>query len=466
MAWAVFLLVGSVLGVTCAVTAQQTNVTGDIGSRTIVVGSIEHPGFLYKRDDGTYEGFHKDLLTELSGILGYDFIIKEPDDMRYGYLQDDGTWAGMVGELIRGDMDMALGLTITSVREADIDFSTVVLDERLEILVKKPLAGIQIAGREWWRAVMTIPVWFMVMASFLLSGIVLFVIIRVSPYENRAYSAEVGEASRISTFGHSLWICFSAMSWQGVDYSPRSISGRFLFVFWFGFVVWTLILCTGAIVGLFIPGPTAFPMAPLQSFDDLAATDEIRPAFISGGATEYTFKNSPIAFYNRLHQKAILVSNTDEGVRLAREGGVAFFAESSTAQFYSNRKPCDLMSVQEGNTFTARPQAIGLQAGSPLREPLNNAISQLRESGNLYALYQKWIYSEKCHQPERRPEVSYGHVNPVDYRDIMPMFIELVVAAILALCIMGIEVIWDKRRSKPTKKTDAAPSGNSADTNV
>ncbi|XP_035684225.1 glutamate receptor-like [Branchiostoma floridae] len=431
------------------------------------ISSLQYPGFLNKRDDGTYEGFHKDLLTELTAILGYDFIIKEPDDQRYGYLQDDGTWVGMVGELIRGDMDIALGLTIASPRETVIDFSTVVLDERLEILVKKPLPGMQIAGREWWRAVMTMPVWFMVIASFLLSGIVLFVIIRVSPYENRAYSAEVGEASRLSTFGHSLWICYSAMSWQGVDYSPRSVSGRFLFVFWFGFVVWTLILCTGAIVGLFIPGPIASPMAPVQSFDDLAATDEIRPVFIRFGRVDLTFKSSPIDSYNRIHQKATLVSNTDEGVRLAREGGVAFIAESSTAQFYSNRKPCDLMSVKEGNTFTdPRSQAIGLQADSPLRKPLNNAILQLKESGKLNLLYQKWIYSEKCPRPERHPEVSYSHVNPVDYRDIMPMFVELVVAAILALCIMGIEVIWDKRTSKPTKKTDAAPSGNSADTNV
>ncbi|XP_035668187.1 glutamate receptor 4-like [Branchiostoma floridae] len=391
MAWAMFLLVGTVLGATSTVTAQQTNDTGNIGSRALVVGVMQYPGFLYKKEDGTYEGVHKDLLTELMDIIGYDFVIKEPADRKYGYKGADGNWVGMVGEIIRGDMDMALGLTIASVRETVIDFSNVVLDERLEIMVKKP--GGEIVGREWWRAVITMPVWFMVMASFLITGIVLFVIIRVSPYESRAYSAEVGEASRLSTFGHSLWICFSAMSWQGVDYSPRSFSGRFLVVFWFNFIVWTLILCTGAIVGIFISGPAASPMVPVQSFEDLAENDEIRPALFGGGITEYMFKTSPFVPYNRIHQKALLVNSTIEGVRLAREGKVAFITESAMTRFYSSKKPCDLLSIHDGNRFTARPQAVGLRPGSPLKEPLNNAILQLREGGRLFTLVQKWIVS-------------------------------------------------------------------------
>ncbi|XP_078656000.1 glutamate receptor-like isoform X1 [Branchiostoma floridae x Branchiostoma belcheri] len=470
MAWAVYLLVGSVLGVTWSVSAQGTNATGDIGPRTVIVGAIEHPGFLHKREDGTFEGFHVDLMTELSDLIRFDFVIKEPTDMKYGYLREDGTWTGMVGELVRGELDMALGLTITSVRERVIDFSAVVVDERLEMLVKKP----PMARKEWWPLwieILPISAWLMVMGSFLLAAIVMFVIIRVSPYENRAYSAEIGEASRLSTFGHSLWICYSAMSWQGVDYSPRSVSGRFLFVFWFGFIAWTLILITGAIAGLFVASPAAFPVVPIESFDDLAATDDIRPAFYGGGATDYFFKNSPFPSYQRLQQRAIRVSSTDEGLELVRRGGVAFISESTTSQFYSNREPCDLMAIHDGSTETTRHQAIGLPIESPFREVVNIAIMQLRESGRLHVLYRKWVASGECTQTN-----SFAKTNPASFQslttsDLMPVFIELVVAAILALCIMGIEVKWDKRTAKPPQQPDAASSGKSAgqrddDTNV
>ncbi|XP_019614571.1 PREDICTED: glutamate receptor-like [Branchiostoma belcheri] len=456
MAWAVYLLVGSVLGVTCSVSAQGTNATGDNGSRTIIVGAIQNPSFLHKREDGTFEGYHVDLMTELSDLIRFDFVIKEPADMKYGSLREDGTWTGMVGELVRGETDMALGLIIASPREAVIDFSAVVLDDRLEMLVKKP----ETTRREWWRVIMPIPVWLMVMGSFLLAAIVMFVIIRVSPYENRAYSTEVGEASRLSTFGHSLWICYSVMSWQGVDYSPRSVSGRFLFVFWFGFIVWTLILITGAIAGFFLASPAAFPVVPIESFDDLAATDGIRPAFYGGGATEMFFKNFPSTSFQRLLQRAIRVSSTDEGLKLVRGGGVAFITESSVTQFYSNVKPCDLMAIHDGSTETTRYQAIGLPVGSPFREKLNIAIMHLRESGRLHVLYRKWVAPGECtHQSD-----SFSKTRPASFQrlttsDLMPVFIELVVAAILALCIMGIEVKWDKRTAK---QPDAAPSGKSA----
>ncbi|XP_078656074.1 glutamate receptor-like [Branchiostoma floridae x Branchiostoma belcheri] len=323
------------------------------------------------------------------------------------------------------------------------------------MLVKKP----ETTRREWWVDIMTIPVWLMVMGSFLLAAIVMFVIIRVSPYENRAYSAEVGEASRLSTFGHSLWICYSAMSWQGVDYSPRSVSGRFLFVFWFGFIVWTLILITGAIAGFFLASPAAFAAVPIESFDDLAATDDIRPAFIRGGVAERFFKNSPFPSFQRLHQKAILVSSMDEGVKLARRGGVAFITESAKSRFYSNRKPCDLMAIHDGSIVTTRYQAIGLPVDSPFREVVNIALLQLRESGRLHVLYRKWVATGECAQPD-----SFAKTRPASFQrltswDLMPMFIALIVAAILALCIMGIEVKWDKR---PAKQPDAAPSGKSA----
>ncbi|XP_078656020.1 glutamate receptor-like [Branchiostoma floridae x Branchiostoma belcheri] len=452
MAWAVYLLVGSVLGVSWSVSAQGTNATGDNGSRTIIVGAIQHPSFLHKREDGTFEGFHVDLMTELSDLIGFDFIIKKPADMKYGSLREDGTWTGMVGELVRREIDMALGLLIASPREAVIDLSAVVLDDRLEMLVKKP----ETTRKEWWR-VMPIPVWLMVMGSFLLAAIVMFVIIWVSPYENRAYSAEVGEASRLSTFGHSLWICYSAMSWQGVDYSPRSVSGRFLFVFWFGFIAWTLILVTGAIVGFFLASPAASPVVPIESFDDLATTDGIRPAFFGGGATEMFFKN--FQSFQRLHQRAIRVSSTDEGLKLVRGGGVAFITESSVTQFYSNVKPCDLMAIHDGSTETTRYQAIGMPVGSPFREKINIAIMHLRESGRLHVLYRKWVAIGECAQPD-----SFAKTRPASFQrlttsDLMPVFIELVVAAILALCIMGIEVKWDKRTAK---QPDAAPSVKSA----
>lgn len=47
-----------------------------------------------------YEGFCVDMLGELADILKFSFKIKLVDDRLYGAPEPNGSWTGMVGELI------------------------------------------------------------------------------------------------------------------------------------------------------------------------------------------------------------------------------------------------------------------------------------------------------------------------------------------------------------------------------
>ncbi len=47
-----------------------------------------------------YEGFCVDMLRELADILKFSFWIKLVDDGLYGAPEPNGSWTGMVGELI------------------------------------------------------------------------------------------------------------------------------------------------------------------------------------------------------------------------------------------------------------------------------------------------------------------------------------------------------------------------------
>ena len=47
-----------------------------------------------------YEGFCVDMLRELADILRFSFRIKLVDDGLYGAPEPNGSWNGMVGELI------------------------------------------------------------------------------------------------------------------------------------------------------------------------------------------------------------------------------------------------------------------------------------------------------------------------------------------------------------------------------
>lgn len=47
-----------------------------------------------------YEGFCVDMLREVAEILKFSFKIKLVDDGLYGAPEPNGSWTGMVGELI------------------------------------------------------------------------------------------------------------------------------------------------------------------------------------------------------------------------------------------------------------------------------------------------------------------------------------------------------------------------------
>lgn len=47
-----------------------------------------------------YEGFCVDMLKELADILKFTYRIKLVDDGLYGAPEPNGSWTGMVGELI------------------------------------------------------------------------------------------------------------------------------------------------------------------------------------------------------------------------------------------------------------------------------------------------------------------------------------------------------------------------------
>ena len=47
-----------------------------------------------------YEGFCVDMLNEIAKEVGFKYVIQIVNDGNYGAQEPDGTWNGMVGELI------------------------------------------------------------------------------------------------------------------------------------------------------------------------------------------------------------------------------------------------------------------------------------------------------------------------------------------------------------------------------
>ena len=56
-----------------------------------------------KQDDGSikYKGYCIDLINEIARLLHFTFEVYESPDGKYGAETKNGTWNGMIGELVK-----------------------------------------------------------------------------------------------------------------------------------------------------------------------------------------------------------------------------------------------------------------------------------------------------------------------------------------------------------------------------
>ena len=75
-----------------------------------------------------HTGFVPEVLWRLSANLNFNIQLMFPPDGQWGSMMDNGTWTGMVGQLVKGSADISTGgLSIITERARAIDFTQPVL---------------------------------------------------------------------------------------------------------------------------------------------------------------------------------------------------------------------------------------------------------------------------------------------------------------------------------------------------
>lgn len=70
-------------------------------------------------------GYCIDLLSRIQEQLNFTYEIYQVPDRKFGILETTNNWNGMIGALISGEADLALGpISVIAERETQIDFTT------------------------------------------------------------------------------------------------------------------------------------------------------------------------------------------------------------------------------------------------------------------------------------------------------------------------------------------------------
>ncbi|KAK7886847.1 hypothetical protein WMY93_026468 [Mugilogobius chulae] len=288
-------------------TSLDINVSETLANKTLIVTTIlENPYMMRKENyqdyqgNDQYEGFCVDMLREVADMLKFSFKIKLVDDGLYGAPEPNGSWTGMVGELINRKADLAVAsFTITSEREKVIDFSKPFMTLGISILYRvqmgrKPAA--RLSPYEWY-----------------------------NPHPCLRERRDMLENQY--TLGNSLWFPVGGFMQQGSEIMPRALSTRCVSGVWWAF---TLIIISSYTANLAAFLTVQRMEVPIESPDDLADQTNIEYGTIHGGSTMTFFMNSRYQTYQRMwnymysKQPSVFVKSTEEGIARVLNSKYAF----------------------------------------------------------------------------------------------------------------------------------------------
>ncbi|XP_029989528.1 probable glutamate receptor [Sphaeramia orbicularis] len=387
--------------------------------------------------DSQLEGFCMDLLSEVAKKVGFKYQVHLVKDGNYGRQDDNGNWNGMIGEIVRGEADLAIApLTLTAAREKAVGMTKPFMQTGISFLLRKDVS--EGAGFSDFLTPFTAETWVCILVAYLGTAVCIFIVSRLSPCE---WNQPQSEQNRFSLL-NSLWYTAGALTLQGAGPHPKGLSGRVVICSWWFF---TIVLLAFYFSNLSSSNTPQSSQQIVKGFEDLANQDSTQYGCLAGSSTLAFFKNSNNPVYRRIYEHMertkSFVSTMDEGVRRAKEGNFAFIGESVSLDLAVARH-CELVRAHE--VIGMRGYSIATSLGSPIIKNLSVAILQLSEAGELAYLRSKW-WASSCLADKAKSVAGQPH-------SLKGMFLVLSLGLGLGLLLAVLELTSRSRSSAVEQK--------------
>jgi len=179
------------------------------------------------KGNNRYEGYVIDLVDELAKELDFRYQIEIVKDGSYGSIDNvTGKWNGMIGEVMRGEADIAVAdLTINSDREKAIDFTYPFMATGITILYKKPINK----ETSLWSFMLPFSdvLWIYMFGALVFVGVISVFVGRYSPYEwvnPHPCRQENQVLENVYLTSNSFWFVLGGIMQQGSDIAPKYVT--------------------------------------------------------------------------------------------------------------------------------------------------------------------------------------------------------------------------------------------------
>ncbi|XP_071523389.1 probable glutamate receptor [Panulirus ornatus] len=372
----------------------------------------------------------------VSGILGSAFdYMKEvtnftstctaPTDGQWG-IKKNGSWTGMVAELVKGNADIALAsLDITEERSSAVDFLMAIVRTDYKLVMKRPTNDDQM-----WS---TFTSEFQVEVWWVLSLLVLVLPLAMHVATHSRYDQKLSVMNSITIVG-------GALCGQGYHDEFRGLPSRLMFLTVMMLHVLVLAHYTSQLVSSMAVGP---PLPDISALADVRRHSPLRLGFIEGSSVTEYLRTSQSSEHQQIWQSLTpkdLVLSREEGMKRVMTHPFVFLVAEN---YLNNKYGKDCRYLILPKPYFPSMSAFAIRKGSPLIPVLNKIILRMKTTGLMMKWHKEWMPT-----PVECNDIEFS---PVELRIVVTPFILLGTGMAIALFFLAAENISSNKKRKYIK---------------
>uniref|UniRef100_A0A8C5DSW6 Glutamate receptor n=1 Tax=Gouania willdenowi TaxID=441366 RepID=A0A8C5DSW6_GOUWI len=345
------------------------------------------------------KGFCIDILKKIAKSVKFTYDLYLVTNGKHGK-KINGTWNGMVGEVVLKNAHMAVGsLTINEERSEVIDFSVPFIETGISVMVSRSNGTVSPSA---FLEPFSADVWVMMFVMLLLvSAIAVFIFEYFSPVGYNRCLADGREPHGPSfTIGKAIWLLWGLVFNNSVPVqNPKGTTSKIMVSVWAFFAViflasYTANLAAFMIQEEYVDQVTGLSDKKFQSPNDFSPP--FRFGTVPNGSTERNIRNNypeMHSYMTKFHQK-----NVNEALQSLKAGKLdAFIYDAAVLNYMAGRdEGCKLVTIGSGYIFATTGYGIAIQKESLWKRHVDLAILQLFGDGEMEELESLWL-TGICH---------------------------------------------------------------------
>ncbi|XP_056153164.1 glutamate receptor ionotropic, NMDA 2C-like [Lampris incognitus] len=392
------------------------------------------------------KGFCIDILKKLSRTIKFSYDLYLVTNGKHGKLVR-GIWNGMIGEVVYGRADMAIGsLTINEERSEIIDFSVPFVETGISVMVARSNGTVSPSA---FLEPYSPAVWVMMFVMCLtVVAVTVFVFEYFSPVGyNRSLVSAKTPGGPTFTIGKSVWLLWGIVFNNSVPIeNPKGTTSKIMVLVWAFFAVIFLASYTANLAAFMIQEQYIDTVSGLSD-KKFQKPHEHYPPFrfgtVPNGSTERNIRSN----YPDMHTHMVKYNQkgVEEALDSLKMGKLdAFIYDAAVLNYMAGKdEGCKLVTIGSGKVFATTGYGIALQKDSRWKRPIDLALLQFLGDGDTQRLETVWL-SGIC-QNEKNEVMS----SKLDIDNMAGVFYMLLVAMGLSLLVFAWEhlLYWKLRHS-------------------